>query len=251
MPPSEGDAGSPWACCPHQTVRIHLPLDATPNRSCVTSPSPYHTRCPRETLRAEGVYGPRSRHRAEVVSTGGRLVFPLLVDRTADVVMNDSAVICEHLWAAYGNDLERPTLDVVLNTRKYTKSLLVDFPLLAAPSALRPWPWSGLMLAPSKANAQPLVLYGCEADAGSRLVREALCSLQLQYVSKPRPLAAKALPALEDPNTGFKTVGASQALVYLDEAYREGEALGWLAPLPSPNLGEARLHPVLSRLLGR
>jgi hypothetical protein len=178
------------------------------------------------------------------------MLFPLLVDRTADVVLNDSAAICEHLWSAYGEDVERPLLDEVLNTRKYTRSLLVDFPLLVAPSALRPWPWSGVMMAPSKANEQPLVLYGCESDPGSRLVREALCSLQLQYHSKPRSLAAP-LPALEDPNTGFATAGAMQALAYLDETYREGESLGLLAPLPSPNLGEARLHPVLSRLLGR
>ena len=62
---------------------------------------------------------------------------------------------------------------------------------------------------------------------------------------------AAPLPALEDPNTGFATFGAEQALRYLDEAYRTGDALGWAAPLPAPNLGEARLHPVLSRVLGR
>ena len=206
--------------------------------------------CPRETLRAEGAYGPSSRFRAEASTACRRLSFPLLIDKTANVVMSDSMLIMEHLWLAYGDGVERPMLDRVLNTREYTRSLVFDFPLLVSPSALRPWPWAGVMLAPSRANKEPLILYGCEADADSRLVREALCALQLSYHSRPRSLAAP-LPALEDPNTGFATVGAEQALRYLDETYRTGEGLSLLAPMPTPNLGEARLHPVLSRLLGR
>ncbi|EOD23483.1 hypothetical protein EMIHUDRAFT_368077 [Emiliania huxleyi CCMP1516] len=209
--------------------------------------------CPRETLRAEGAFGATSRHRPEAAAAAAeagassRLSFPLLVDRTAGVTLSDSAAICEHLWSLYGGGVERPTLDQALNPRRRT---LLDFPLLAAPSALRPWPEAGLMLAPSEPNQQPLLLYGCEADAGSRLVREALCSLQLEYRSQPRPLSAP-LPALEDPNSGFAAFGARQALEHLDRTHRTGEALGWLAPLPSPNLGEARMHPVLARLLGR
>ena len=100
--------------------------------------------CPRETLRAEGAFGATSRHRPEAAAAAAeagassRLSFPLLVDRTAGVTLSDSAAICEHLWSLYGGGVERPTLDQALNPRRRT--LLLDFPLLAAPSALRPWP---------------------------------------------------------------------------------------------------------------
>ena len=106
--------------------------------------------CPRETLRAEGAFGATSRHRPEAAAAveaaaaaaeagaSSRLSFPLLVDRTAGVTLSDSAAICEHLWSLYGGGVERPTLDQALNPRRRT--LLLDFPLLAAPSALRPWP---------------------------------------------------------------------------------------------------------------
>ena len=41
--------------------------------------------CPRETLRREGAFGGGARHKPEVIEQGGRLLFPFLHDRTADV----------------------------------------------------------------------------------------------------------------------------------------------------------------------
>jgi hypothetical protein len=67
--------------------------------------------------------------------------------------------------------------------------------------------------------------------------------LQLPYRHKPRPAAAP-LPHLEDPNTGWSSFGAPQALEYLEAEYQAGSPpspVGTLfAPVPEPNLGEAR-----------
>ena len=86
------------------------------------------------------------------------------------------------------------------------------------------------------------MLHGCEPEPGSRLVREMLCMLQLPYRHIPRPADAP-LPHLEDPNTGWASFGAAQALEYLQDEYAAGpppplEAI--FAPVPEPNLGEAR-----------
>jgi len=196
--------------------------------------------CPRETLRLEGAYSSASRHKPKVKSLGGRLLFPFLHDRTAGVTLNQSSEICEHLWSAYGSDVERPRVDSLLNGAQLPRA--IDFALLAAPSGLRPFPWCGLMAADPTALADglsdaPLIVHGCEPDPGSRRVRELLCELQLPYVSVPTSLPAP-LPHLEDRSTGFKCFGASQALVYLEDRYR-GSACRWpSAPVPEPNLGD-------------
>ena len=212
--------------------------------------------CPRATLRVEGAYSSTSVYKPEVREAGGRLLFPFLVDHTAGVALNQSAAIVEHLWTAYGTDVvERPAVDRWLNGRPaldveriaLEASLLpklVDFVLLAAPSGARPWAHCGLFEAPvAKRPERPLLLHACEPEPGCRLVREKLCMLQLPYRHKPRPAAAP-LPHLEDPNTGWSSFGAPQALEYLEAEYQAGpppSPVGTLfAPVPEPNLGEAR-----------
>ena len=71
--------------------------------------------CPRETLRMEGAFGPLSRHKASCKAAGGQLLFPFLVDRTANVALNESSEIVRHLWRRYGSDVERPAVDELLN----------------------------------------------------------------------------------------------------------------------------------------
>ena len=83
------------------------------------------------------------------------------------------------------------------------------------------------------------MLHGCEPEPGSRLVREMLCMLQLPYRHIPQPADAP-LPHLEDPNTGFACFGAGHACRYVAETYAEGAPLPHTAPVPEPNLGDAR-----------
>ena len=85
---------------------------------------------------------------------------------------------------------------------------------------------------------------------GSRSLRERLCELQLSYVHVPTEEAPqRALPHLDDPNTGWRGFGARAALQHLEETYREGEALGWAAGVPEPNVGDAERTSWLTRAL--
>lgn len=214
--------------------------------------------CPRETLRLEGAFSSSSRFRVEAAerlaastavgagSVTSRLAFPLLVDETAGKTILGSAANVSHLWNTYGQNVsERPRLDAIFNGGHLPKR--VDFALLVLPSACRPLPEHGLMLAPSRIPAQPLVLHGCESEPGSRLVRERLCTLGLPYFQRQRSVEAP-LPHLEDPNTAFATFGAFQALRYLDEQYRLGDARGFRAPVPADNVGDKDRTSWLSRI---
>ena len=198
--------------------------------------------CPRETLRREGAYGTGSQHKDKVrdLSSDVKLLFPVLHDRTAGVALNQSAVICEHLWSNYGHGVDRPRVDALLNGRQLPRPL--DFALLAAPSSLRPWPSAGLMAAAPSPGAEalsltPLIVHGCEPDPGCRLLRERLCELQLPYVHVPTSIDAP-LPHLEDPTSGFRCFGAHHALEYLETRYRGAPCLSLGAPVPEPNFGD-------------
>ena len=194
--------------------------------------------CPRETLRAEGAFSPASPHRAAVQAQGGRLSFPYLVDRTAGVALNDSRAICEHLWRHYGEDVERPWRDWLLNGGGALPRPL-EFALLVAPSGVRPLPAHGLLAAAARQPGRPLQLRGCEPDPESRLVREALCSLQLPYEHTPLGASDAPPPVLIDRNEGVEARGAADALAHLDETYRLGPSLSYAAGLPEPNLGDS------------
>ena len=206
--------------------------------------------CPRETLRFEGAFSPASPHRAEAQARGARLSFPFLHDHSAGVALNESRAICDHLWRTYGAHVERPWQDEMLNGGSLPR--LLEFALLAAPSGLRPLPSHGLLAAPSRQPERPLVLYGCEPDPGSRAVREALCSLQIAYELVPTYESsphAPSVPHLDDPNTGVQASGARPISKYLDETYREGPSLDYLAGMPEPNLGDPNRTSWLTKAL--
>ena len=221
--------------------------------------------CPRETLQREGAYSRHARNKPEILSQGGRLLFPFLVDATAGVQLNESREIVEHLWRTYGGDvIERPASDTWLNSIVDPPGLPpsrvrlprpVDFALLALPSAVRAWPSAGLMAASASKPAEaPLVLHGHEHCEGTRLVRELLCQLELEYRSVPVEAAyagrtPRPLPHFEDPATGFVCFGAAHALSYLNDAYRRGPTLGLAAPVPEPNLGDSDRTSWLSHAL--
>ena len=204
--------------------------------------------CPRETLRREGAYSSRAQHKPRISELGGRLLFPFLHDRSADMMLNESRHIVEHLWLHYGQNVDRPVVDRILNGGQ-TLPRLLEFGLLAAPSGLRPWPSAGLMAASASRPADgALVLHACEHDVDSRAVRELLCELQLPYVCVPTSTSSP-IPHLEDPSTDFKCFGARAALSYLEDRYRLGTTLPWDAPTPEPNLGDKDRTSWLTRAL--
>ena len=108
-------------------------------------------------------------------------------------------------------------------------------------------------------DPQPLTLYQSEGSPHSRLVREALCSLEILYHSisaaegtaTALPSAAteeairQPMPDIDPPGVPILVdkdvllVGSQAALEYLNETYSVSEGYGpsWLDPLPEPNLG--------------
>eukprot|EP00913_Durusdinium_trenchii_P031564 g29556.t1 len=135
--------------------------------------------CPKGTLKAAG--GPQtSRFRPEVAKLGGKELFPFLVDENTGVQMYESAEINKYLWKTYGAQAEVPW------TYWLGEKLFVK-PLIFFPTLLRPLVTHGLLRVPSVAPESPLELWGCESSPFVRLVREALCCLELPYVLRQVP----------------------------------------------------------------
>jgi glutathione S-transferase len=159
------------------------------------------------------------RFRTIVTRRGGKEQFPWLVDPNAGVEMYESDDIVRHLFQRYG-DGQVP----------YSLALA---PLNMASSALAAVcrPLSGVRARPSREPALPLELWSFEASPYCRLVREALCTLEIPYVlhnvakGSPRRDAFVArsgkmqVPYLNDPNTGREMFESADIVAYLDATY--------------------------------
>jgi len=100
---------------------------------------------------------------------------------------------------------------------------------VAIASAWRPG--AGGFARPSRAPREPLELWSFEASPYCRLVREALCSLEIPYllhnVAKGSPsrdaFVARSgrmqVPWLHDPNTGVSLFESADIVDYLDRTY--------------------------------
>lgn len=222
--------------------------------------------CPRLTVRVEGAASDATRFRMEAANRFGkeRLQFPLLVDETKPgnpMVLNESSDIVAHLWTRYGEGGKKGKLEAFYE--KLPK--LMIFPSLVAPSLLRLFPSAGIMLTPSDDSAvkQPLSLYGAEGCAETKLIREALCTLQIPYTYKcaaigscrrgPGTTLGHRRVLLVDPNTniiGGKTHATKNgtveidncdvAVTYLADTYQRGRTYSLVAPIPVPNFGQSR-----------
>ena len=258
--------GSPWC----RRVREHacsldLPLRIRP---CPREALFSHMGPP---FQPEGFCGPLSRFRKEVKDRGGHLFFPFLVDESAGVAMNESSAIVRHLWQTYAGNVHpewpRPTASYNLASLQDSQKMrtlepgvclapgerwrageqeaiereariwqLLDVPTLVASSFMRPLPSHGVMLRPSRRRdaCGELSLYGHEGCAQTRLVREALSSLQLAYTLVPFGTigGTRTCPKAADVNgpvlvDGDKAVllGAANATQYLDAEYSLGKSL--------------------------
>ena len=168
--------------------------------------------CPKESVT----------HRAEVEALGGKLTFPFLVDPNTGTKMYESADIVAYLYDTYGNGAPYP--EKIVSTTVLTGWMPT---LLRAGRGMTRYPGATL-----KEGVQPLTLYNYEGNQFARLVREALCELELPYVlfncgkgsPKRRELTAVAgegssVPYLVDPNTG-ESLGESEEIVaYLFRQY--------------------------------
>jgi anaphase-promoting complex subunit 7 len=162
------------------------------------------------------------RHRPAAQEQGGKLQFPLLIDpNTSDTVYESDAIV-RHLYQEYGGGVDNIPKGLIRSTlvRGWVPTLLRAGRGMSRYEHAR-----------DDAPAQPLQLYDYDANQFSRLVREALCELELPYRriacgkgSKRRADLQKAagstqVPYLVDPNTGEAIQDSEQAVRYLFATY--------------------------------
>ncbi|KAK9809844.1 hypothetical protein WJX72_000292 [[Myrmecia] bisecta] len=162
-----------------------------------------------------------ARHRATVLQQGGQAQFPFLADPNTGRKIYESAAIVEYLYDTYGAGAKPPF------------GLLQTTPLTGwMPTLLRIGRgmvrYSG---APQQAPGKLLKLYNYENNQFARLVREALCELELPYqlISAGKGSQNRAqlqqlsgrttVPFLEDPNTGVALGDPEKIVEYLFKTY--------------------------------
>jgi len=205
--------------------------------------------CPRETLTAYS-HVDKSRYRPEAEKIGGKVMFPLMLDPNNGTTgtgsdlrsfyLYESDTIVKYLWSKYGNKAYKP------------------FVCKFFPSLFRSVPAMGILRTPSHVPVpcKPLELFSSEGSPYSRIVREALDSLELPYLLRNCPAACGiggstavvtlnrsdylkrfghklsdtrkkagliSLPLLVDPNTGIEMTESLQIKAYLFKTYASGE----------------------------
>ncbi len=160
-----------------------------------------------------------TRFRPELVERGGKAQLPYLVDPNTGKEMYESDDIVRYLFQEYGGQ----SVPTWLSAGPIT---LVSATLASA------WrPAGGLRARPSRAPEQPLELYSFEASPFCRIVREALCSLELPYLlhnvargSAGRPAFLERsgrmmVPWLFDPNQDVGMFESADIVRYLEQTY--------------------------------
>jgi len=162
------------------------------------------------------------RFRPLVRERGGREQFPYLVDPNTGKGLYESDDIVAYLFGQYGDGHVPWTL---------APGLLTD-----ASSALAGLPrfGGGVFARPSREPARPLELWSFEASPFCRIVREALCALEVPYVlhnvarESPRRDAfversgRMQVPWLVDPNRDVHLFESADIVAYLEETYATG-----------------------------
>ncbi|CAN8246703.1 unnamed protein product [Cochlearia groenlandica] len=166
------------------------------------------------------------RHREMVRRSGGKEMFPFLVDPNTNTLMYESGDIVKYLFNQYGNG--RGPSTGLLESTLFTGWMPT---LLRAGRGMSLW---------DKASTDPppkmLELFSYENNSYARLVREALCELELPYVlhntgegstqmkSLLNVSGSEMVPFLVDPNTGVQLGDYQKILAYLFKTYSAAPA---------------------------
>jgi glutathione S-transferase len=165
-----------------------------------------------------------TRFRPELERRGGKAQFPYLVDPNTGKEMYESDDIVRTLFETYGGG--SVPLPLALGP-------LTDLSAALA-GAFRPT--AGVRCRASHAPAEPLELWSFEASPFSRLVREALCELEIPYllhnVGRGSPsreaFVARSgkmqVPYLVDSNTGVEMFESADIVRYLERTYAADDA---------------------------
>ena len=171
-------------------------------------------------------------HRDEAFALGNaQRTFPFLVDenkreRGAPLCMNESASICEYLWNEYGEGAPFP--NAVVTSTPFTGWMPT---LLRAGRGMTRYANADVPVTSASDEKPKVTLYNYEGNQFARLVREALCELEVPYVlanagkgsarrEELRSIDADAsVPYLVDENTGVRLGESDRIVAYLFETY--------------------------------
>ncbi|OVA00132.1 Glutaredoxin [Macleaya cordata] len=161
------------------------------------------------------------RHREMVREMGGKEQFPFLVDPNTGISMYESGEIVKYLFKQYGQG-RSPSVGLLESTL-FTGWVPT---ILRAGRGMTLWERARQEPPPKK-----LEVFSYENNAYARIVREALCELELPYIlqnvgegsSRSKLLletsGSKEVPFLIDPNTGTQMGDYKKILSYLFQTY--------------------------------
>ncbi|MEL7129456.1 MAG: glutathione S-transferase N-terminal domain-containing protein, partial [Pseudomonadota bacterium] len=144
-----------------------------------------------------------TRFRPDVEQLGGKAQFPYLVPSGSAKGQYESQQIAKAIAVAANRPLPFIQWLGPLNT------LTSQFAGLARLM-------SGLTAKSSREPKQALIYFGAERNPSGRLIKERLCSLEMEYIWVPTSHGA---PRLHDPNMVRDVLGGRQILKYLAEHY--------------------------------
>ncbi|KAF7824975.1 glutathione S-transferase, amino-terminal domain protein [Senna tora] len=161
------------------------------------------------------------RHREVVKRSGGKEQFPFLVDPNNGISIYESGDIVKYLFERYGEG--RSPSSGLLESTLFTGWVPT---LLRAGRGMTLWERSSPDPPPKM-----LELFSYENNAYARIVREALCELELPYILQNvgegscrmnllfAASGSKEVPYFIDPNTGFQSGDCKMILPYLFQTY--------------------------------
>lgn len=161
------------------------------------------------------------RHREVVRRTGGKEQFPFVIDQKSGISMYESGDIVKYLFEQYGEG--RSPSSGLLESTIFTGWMPT---ILRAGRGMTRWEHSRPDPPPGK-----LELFSYENNPNARIVREALCELELPYIlqnvgegSHRMKLlmdasGSKEVPYFIDHNTGFQSGDYTMILSYLFETF--------------------------------
>lgn len=144
-----------------------------------------------------------TRFRPDVQDLGGKAQFPYWVETADTEGLYESAAISKKVIKAH--QARRP----ILHWLGPVNGILSSYATLLRLGA-------GVRVLPSRAQEGVLEFFGSEANPAARLVKERLCSLELEYIWHPQATDAVMLT---DAATGKTLKGGRACLAYLLEAY--------------------------------
>lgn len=196
---------------------------------CEIRPCPYPAT---DDCSVDGVEHGLSRFRPDVIKLGGKLQVPFLIDRSQEppLYMYESSAIVKYLWRTYGDE---DLLSKRWSSRLPGTTMVALFSSFVA-SLLRTEPRMGLLRMPTKAAPkQAMLLVSYESEPRCRLIREALCVLELPWLLQQAPSGSwrqhmmeaegKAAPWFYDLNSGFESSDPETIVQYLFAHYSAGE----------------------------